>query len=203
MNNLQKTVILGVFLVAGIYLGMNWDKVNPNNDANTQIDPPSMDLDAGPDDTDVDSSPEPVPPVIEIPAPSPAPEPIACTADAKICPDGSAVGRVGPNCEFAPCPEPVACTDDALQCPDGSFVSREGPLCEFPACPPVGSISCTPEQKAADVCTMEYAPVCGLVEVQCITTPCNPVPETFGNACGACASGNVSSYTVGACGNEQ
>jgi len=31
-------------------------------------------------------------------------EEIACTADALICPDGSAVGRVGPNCEFAPCP---------------------------------------------------------------------------------------------------
>ncbi len=31
-------------------------------------------------------------------------EPIACTMEAKICPDGSAVGRSGPNCEFAPCP---------------------------------------------------------------------------------------------------
>jgi len=29
---------------------------------------------------------------------------IACTMDAKICPDGSAVGRVAPSCEFAPCP---------------------------------------------------------------------------------------------------
>jgi hypothetical protein len=28
----------------------------------------------------------------------------ACTMDAKICPDGSSVGRTGPNCEFAPCP---------------------------------------------------------------------------------------------------
>ena len=28
----------------------------------------------------------------------------ACTAEAKICPDGTAVGRIGPNCEFAPCP---------------------------------------------------------------------------------------------------
>ena len=31
--------------------------------------------------------------------------PTACTQEAKICPDGSAVGRSGPNCEFAPCPE--------------------------------------------------------------------------------------------------
>ena len=29
---------------------------------------------------------------------------ISCTLDAKMCPDGSAVGRSGPNCEFAPCP---------------------------------------------------------------------------------------------------
>ncbi len=30
--------------------------------------------------------------------------PVACTMDAKMCPDGSAVGRTGPNCEFAACP---------------------------------------------------------------------------------------------------
>lgn len=27
-----------------------------------------------------------------------------CTLDAKMCPDGSYVGRVGPKCEFAECP---------------------------------------------------------------------------------------------------
>lgn len=27
-----------------------------------------------------------------------------CTFEAKLCPDGSSVGRTGPNCEFAPCP---------------------------------------------------------------------------------------------------
>jgi len=30
--------------------------------------------------------------------------PRACTMEAKLCPDGSAVGRSGPNCEFAECP---------------------------------------------------------------------------------------------------
>lgn len=33
-------------------------------------------------------------------------EPQACNMDAKICPDGSSVGRTGPNCEFAACPSP-------------------------------------------------------------------------------------------------
>lgn len=28
----------------------------------------------------------------------------ACTLEAKQCPDGSFVGRTGPNCEFAACP---------------------------------------------------------------------------------------------------
>jgi hypothetical protein len=32
--------------------------------------------------------------------------PVACTLEAKICPDGSAVGRSGPKCEFAACPSP-------------------------------------------------------------------------------------------------
>lgn len=32
------------------------------------------------------------------------PEGQVCTRDAKVCPDGSAVGRTGPNCEFAACP---------------------------------------------------------------------------------------------------
>jgi len=32
------------------------------------------------------------------------PEGVACTLDAKICSDGSSVGRSGPQCEFDPCP---------------------------------------------------------------------------------------------------
>lgn len=40
-------------------------------------------------------------------------EPVACTADAKICPDGSGVGREGPRCEFSACPFPNVELDDA------------------------------------------------------------------------------------------
>lgn len=35
----------------------------------------------------------------------------------------------------------------------------------------------------AQVCSMEYAPVCGSKQVQCVTTPCNPVYETYSNGC--------------------
>lgn len=57
--------------------------------------------------------------------------PVACTLEAKLCPDGSAVGRTGPNCEFAPCP-PLTTTGTVLGtmtidpiCP----VEREGEPC--------------------------------------------------------------------------
>ena len=31
----------------------------------------------------------------------------ACSMEAKLCPDGSAVGRTGPNCEFTACPDVI------------------------------------------------------------------------------------------------
>lgn len=61
------------------------------------------------------------------------------------------------------------------------------------------SIKCTDEQKGIQFCTQEYAPVCGTINVQCITTPCDPVRETFGNSCGACSNELVESYVPGEC----
>ncbi len=62
--------------------------------------------------------------------------PVACTQEAKICPDGSAVGRTGPNCEFAPCPSKAPCEGDA--CGEGilPFDSGvEGVVMLGPTCP--------------------------------------------------------------------
>ncbi len=74
------------------------------------------------------------------------PPPVACTADAKMCPDGSFVGRVGPDCDWAPCPEPVACDADAKLCPDGTSVGRDPDNnCAFRPCPDVPG--CTEEMK--------------------------------------------------------
>jgi hypothetical protein len=39
-------------------------------------------------------------PIVETPVDD---ESVFCTQDAKQCPDGSYVGRIGPKCEFAPC----------------------------------------------------------------------------------------------------
>jgi outer membrane protein assembly factor BamB len=46
-------------------------------------------------------------------------DPTLCTADVKICPDGTSVSRVAPDCEFAPCP---GCSEGDIingTCPDG------------------------------------------------------------------------------------
>lgn len=32
-------------------------------------------------------------------------------------------------------------------------------------------------------CTMEYAPVCGSKQVQCIKAPCDPIKKTYSNMC--------------------
>lgn len=42
-----------------------------------------------------------------------SPEQVFCTMEAKECPDGSFVGRTGPNCEFSPCPQATAQLDEA------------------------------------------------------------------------------------------
>lgn len=39
-----------------------------------------------------------------------SPTPVACTQEARLCPDGSYVGRTGPQCEFAACPGAVTST---------------------------------------------------------------------------------------------
>lgn len=41
-----------------------------------------------------------------------APKAVQCTMEAKLCGDGSAVGRTGPNCEFAKCPDEIINLDD-------------------------------------------------------------------------------------------
>lgn len=48
-------------------------------------------------------------------------------------------------------------------------------------------------------CTKEYRPVCASVQVACITTPCDPVQETFGNACMMEANTNATFLYEGEC----
>ncbi len=62
---------------------------------------------------------------------------------------------------------------------------------------------CLPEQRGIDACIEIYQPVCATVHVQCVTTPCDPVQETFANSCKACVNSLVSTYTKGECPVDQ
>ncbi len=56
---------------------------------------------------------------------------IACSQEAKQCPDGSYVGRTGPNCQFAPCPRTTITPrptpkPSATPIPGKQIILREG-----------------------------------------------------------------------------
>lgn len=73
--------------------------------------------------------PSPTPPT---PAPtSPVPPATACTQDAKLCPDGTYVGRVSPHCQFAPCPQPISPPPSTnLQCKSDTDCPSQNYICE-------------------------------------------------------------------------
>ena len=53
-------------------------------------------------------------------------EPTACTEEAKVCPDGSTVGRTGPNCEFTQCPNQTAQPSITITSPNGGETFNKG-----------------------------------------------------------------------------
>ncbi len=62
---------------------------------------------------------------------------------------------------------------------------------------------CLPEQRDVDACIEIYQPVCATINVQCVTTPCDPAQETFANSCKACINSLASTYTKGECPVDQ
>lgn len=79
---LSKTLAFALFVIlpfVGFYLGMQYQK---------GLDKPFLQGNEAPKATD--------------------PIERACTMEAKLCADGSAVGRSGPNCEFEKCPEELS-----------------------------------------------------------------------------------------------
>lgn len=81
---------------------------------------------------------------------------VACTQEAKQCPDGSYVGRTGVNCEFSACASPSP---------------TPAPPSPLPIPPPVGEIG-----KGVLKGTMTIGPIC---PVEQVGNPCKPTPETF------------------------
>lgn len=76
------------------------------------------------------------------------------------------------------------CVFDTFECEEWAFFRGE--------CPVGKKNYCTEEQREAEVCTMEYAPVCGYdLNEQMI--------ETFSNSCMACANASVEYWVHGEC----
>ena len=80
--------------------------------------------------------------------------PMGCTMDALMCPDGSAVGRTGPNCEFAPCPEVVPGSPTVGDDNGNGVVETPTPPLEGDFLPPPeyerpydGAVACTMDAK--------------------------------------------------------
>jgi hypothetical protein len=63
----------------------------------------------------------------------------------------------------------------------------------------LGAIDCKEEERNVDACIEIYQPVCGQMQVECITAPCDPAKQTFENSCKACANDRVLSYVEGEC----
>jgi len=63
-------------------------------------------------------------------------------------------------------------------------------------------LHCGPRSAELVSCPDIYKPVCAQIQVECITTPCNPIPQTFENSCEACVNERVVSYQEGPCLSE-
>lgn len=132
------------------------------------------------------------------------PRATVCTLDAKICPDGTAVGREGPNCDFAACPnstdtqattfkeyksqDPEMCKAMRFTCNGGAYFSDET------------GCGCILEHANSTVtqCSNESSPVCGWAgeNIKCVAYPC---AQTYSNLCLASVADNVAYTTPGEC----
>jgi hypothetical protein len=88
-----------------------------------------------------------------------------CTMDAKICPDGSVVGRVGPNCEFPPCPAPINCSSfSSGNCPRSCMACGDGcinPRLDENNCGECGNV-CSKPPNSEPTCLYESCSYCHL-----------------------------------------
>jgi hypothetical protein len=135
-------------------------------------------------------------------------KPVACTEDAKICPDGSAVGRVAPDCEFAACPDTTTGASStfkeykgtsAEQCAAIRFTCGEGDTADeyFSDDNGCGCVR-THNNAAVTLCSADYNPVCGWFDdsIKCFAYPC---AETESNLCMASVNPKVAYTTPGEC----
>ena len=118
-------------------------------------------------------------------------EPVACTMDAKICPDGTAVGRIPPDCRYAACPDESnsVCVDDETKnalCPDGvtTYLSKNCVDGEWHAvmyirnpCSPLPSSEPDIPDNEGMICPSVCVEMWGIEGRKCVFTDC-------GSGCG-------------------
>lgn len=103
---------------------------------------------------------------------------VACTMEAKLCPDGSYVGRSGPKCEFTPCPETTLI-------PTGTqSIDIDNSPSQSPTTPPdPKTVSCTQNSDCTiNSCSCSAVNKKFLPENQC-AMECNGTARCFENTC--------------------
>lgn len=121
----------------------------------------------------------------------------ACTQEAKVCPDGSAVGRAGPNCEFAPCLS-------SCKCPEGFIPSQSGEYCIVKCAPNEACPAIATSCENATVTNKTTGELCkesgGTIKTQLCCGSVSDFPNTcLIGACG-CSSSNSKEVKVCDCG---
>jgi hypothetical protein len=86
----------------------------------------------------------------------------ACTMDAKVCPDGSAVGRTGPQCEFQACPGENSDTDSTSLNNDGD--GNDGSNGDEPS-ELIDGVSLESTSQGLVVGTITTSPHCGAQQI--------------------------------------
>jgi hypothetical protein len=114
-------------------------------------------------------------------------EPVPCTLDAKICPDGTVVGRVAPDCEFALCPRDAGLATDTpppKHFPDspspafqGDCTNGETVMYIRNPCEPLPSSEPNDPDNGGKICPSVCVPMWELKDGGCIFTDC-------GSGCG-------------------
>ena len=132
----------------------------------------------------------------------------ACTEEAKLCPDGSAVGRTGPNCEFAPCPQLVGNDSDIHGCKASAGYS----WCEAKQkCIRIWEENCTanlcvcPEGyvQEGEACNPQCyysTPKCLMPSIQCKPEGCGECPQYMPPGPDFCKTGKIVPGETDRCG---
>lgn len=89
------------------------------------------------------------------------------------------------NAMQKPCVNPVKVSHTYAN--NGTYTAtlkKTGGFCAG-ACPEtvIAQVRVVVGEGVTQACTKEYKPVCGAKPIVCITTPCNPIPTTYGNKC--------------------